>query len=190
MGQFFDRAAAVVEAHGGIVDKFIGDEVMAVFGVPVVHEDDALRAVRAAVAMRGSVEEVERGLGADAHLQVRIGVNTGEVAVSDPSVGHNFVSGDAIAVGKRLETAAGAGEILVGETTHRLVAHAVEAKRTELLALKGLAGTTTAYRLESVDPDATAIRAATTRPWPGESASSSSSTPSTPRPPPARRGSP
>ena len=58
---------------------------MAVFGVPVVHEDDALRAVRAAVAMRDSVEEVERWLGADAHLQVRIGVNTGEVAVSDPS---------------------------------------------------------------------------------------------------------
>jgi class 3 adenylate cyclase/tetratricopeptide (TPR) repeat protein len=157
MGQFFDRATAVVETHGGLVDKFIGDEVMAVFGVPVVHEDDALRAVRAAVAMRDSVEEVERWLGADAHLQVRIGVNTGEVAVSDPSAGHNFVSGDVIAVGKRLETAAGAGEILVGETTHRLVAHAVEASRTELVELKGLAGTTTAYRLESVDLDATAI---------------------------------
>jgi tetratricopeptide (TPR) repeat protein len=88
---------------------------------------------------------------------VRIGLNTGEVAVSDPSAGHNFVSGDAIAVGKRLETAAGPGEILIGETTHRLVAHAVEAERTDLEALKGLAGTTTAYRLESVDPDATAI---------------------------------
>src|SRR5262249_17082244 len=148
-------AATVVEAHGGVVDKFVGDEVMAVFGVPVVHEDDALRAVRAAIAMRDSVEEVERGLGADAHLQVRIGVNTGEVAVSDPPAGQNFVSGDAIGVGKRLETAAGAGEILVGEATHRLVAHAVEAEPTEPLALKGIAGTTTAYRLESVDPDAT-----------------------------------
>ncbi len=157
MGQFFDRAAAVVEAHGGIVDKFMGDEVMAVFGVPVVHEDDALRAVRAAVEMRDSVEEVARGLGTDARLQVRIGINTGEVAVSDPSKGHNFVSGDAIAVGKRLETAAEPGEILVGETTQRLVAHAVEATATEPLALKGLAGTTTAYRLESVDRAATAI---------------------------------
>jgi class 3 adenylate cyclase len=190
MGQFFDRATAVVEVHGGIVDKFIGDEVMAVFGVPIVHEDDALRAVRAAVALRGSVEEVKRGLGADTHLQVRIGVNTGEVAVSDPSAGHNFVSGDAIAVGKRLETAAEAGEILVGEATHRLVAHAVEATPTEPLALKGLTGMTTAYRLESVDPDATAFRADTTRRWQGESASSSGFTPFTPRPPAAPRGSP
>src|SRR5215467_14460985 len=74
MSRFFERVVAVIEQHGGTVEKFIGDEVMAVFGVPVVHEDDALRAVRAAVAMRGSVEEVQRGLGADARLQVRIGV--------------------------------------------------------------------------------------------------------------------
>src|SRR5690348_960571 len=82
MSTFFDRAAAVVAQHGGTVEKFVGDEVMAVFGVPVVHEDDALRAVRAAVAIRECVAELDRG--GDANLEVRIGVNSGEVVTGDP----------------------------------------------------------------------------------------------------------
>ena len=96
---------------------------MAVFGVPVVHEDDALRAVRAAVA----VHDASRSSTARAtsHLEVRIGINTGEVVTGDPSAGHGFVSGDAVAVGKRLEQAAAPGEIVLGESTHRLVGHAV-----------------------------------------------------------------
>ncbi len=155
MSTFFDRAAGVVEQHGGTVEKFVGDEVMAVFGIPAVHEDDALRALRAAVAVRECVEALDRET--DVRLEVRIGVNTGEVVTSDPARGHGFVSGDAVAVGKRLEQAAGPGEIVLGETTHALVAHAVDASRLEPLALKGKASPTTAFRLESIDPDATAI---------------------------------
>jgi len=152
---FFERAAAVIEGHGGTVEKFVGDEVMAVFGVPIVHEDDALRAVRAAVAVRECVAELDRNN--DAHLEVRIGINTGEVVTGDPSAGHGFVSGDAVAVGKRLEQAAAPGEIVLGESTHRLVEHAVQATQLDPLTLKGKADEAIAFRLESVDPAATAI---------------------------------
>jgi class 3 adenylate cyclase/tetratricopeptide (TPR) repeat protein len=152
---FFERAAAAIEAHGGTVEKFVGDEVMAVFGVPVVHEDDALRAVRAAVAVHECVDELDRE--SDVHLEVRIGINTGEVVTGDPSAGHGFVSGDAVAVGKRLEQAAAPGEIVLGESTHRLVEHAVRATPLDPLALKGVAEEAAAFRLESVDPAATAI---------------------------------
>jgi class 3 adenylate cyclase/tetratricopeptide (TPR) repeat protein len=152
---FFERAATVIEGHGGTVEKFVGDEVMAVFGVPIVHEDDALRAVRAAIAVRECVAELDRE--SDVHLEVRIGVNTGEVVTGDPSAGYGFVSGDSVAVGKRLEQAASPGEIVLGESTHRLVGHAVRATQLEPLTLKGKADETTAFRLESVDPTATAI---------------------------------
>jgi class 3 adenylate cyclase/tetratricopeptide (TPR) repeat protein len=155
MLRFYESAAAVIEAHGGTVEKFVGDEVMAVFGVPVVREDDVLRAVRAAVAVHECVAELDRE--SDVHLEVRIGVNTGEVVTGDHSSGHGFVSGDAVNVGKRLEQAAAPGQIVLGETTHRLVAHAVQATRLEPLALKGKAGEAVAFLLESVDPAATAI---------------------------------
>src|SRR5215471_7429485 len=155
MLRFFERAATVIEEHGGTVEKFVGDEVMAVFGVPVVHEDDVLRAVRAAVAVHDCVGELDRD--SDFHLEVRIGVNTGEVVTGDPSAGHGFVSGDAVNVGKRLEQAAAPGEIVLGESTHRLVAHAVCATRMDALTLKGKEGEAVAFRLESVDPTATAI---------------------------------
>jgi class 3 adenylate cyclase len=156
MSTFFDRAARVVEHHGGTVEKFVGDEVMAVFGIPAVHEDDALRALRAAIAVRDCVEALDRET-EDIQLEVRIGVNTGEVVTSDPALGHSFVSGDAVAVGKRLEQAAEPGEIIFGETTYSLVAHAVDASHLEPLALKGKTGPTSAFRLNAIDPDATAI---------------------------------
>jgi class 3 adenylate cyclase/tetratricopeptide (TPR) repeat protein len=152
---FFERAAAVIEGHGGTVEKFVGDEVMAVFGVPVVHEDDALRAVRAALAVRECVAELDRD--SDAHLEVRIGVNTGEVVTGDPSAGHGFASGEAVAVGKRLEQAAAPGEIVLGKSTHRLVEHAVSSTQLDPLTLKGKDEEATAFRLESVDAAATAI---------------------------------
>jgi class 3 adenylate cyclase len=155
MSEFFARAAAVVERHGGTVEKFVGDEVMGVFGVPVVHEDDALRAVRAAAAIRDCVVELDRET--DARLEVRIGVNSGEVVAGDPASGHGFVSGDAVAVGKRLEQAAGPGEIVLGESTYALVAHAIAATPLAPLALKGKSGQAIAHRLESIDEDAIAI---------------------------------
>jgi class 3 adenylate cyclase/uncharacterized protein (DUF1778 family) len=155
MLRFFERAAAVIEGHGGTVEKFVGDEVMAVFGVPVVHEDDALRAVRAALAVRECVAELDQAT--TVRLEARIGINTGEVMTGDPSAGHGFVSGDAVNVGKRLEQAAEPGEIVLGESTHRLVAHAVQATQLEPLELKGKTGETVAFRLDSLDPSATAI---------------------------------
>ena len=139
MGRYFDEMKAVVESHEGTVEKFIGDAVMAVFGIPIVHEDDALRAVRAAAEMRERLgalnEELERDWGV--RIEVRTGVNTGEVVAGDGSGGQRFATGDAVNVAKRFEEAAPPGEILLGETTWKLVRDAVEVEALEGLALKG-----------------------------------------------------
>src|SRR6266568_7828957 len=130
MSRWFDRMSEVLERHGGTVEKFIGDAVMAVFGIPELHEDDALRAVRAAdevrAALDGLNEELERDWGV--RLACRTGVNTGEVVAGDPSGGQTLVTGDAVNVAARLEQAAGAGEVLIGEETFRLVRDAVVAE--------------------------------------------------------------
>jgi class 3 adenylate cyclase len=157
MSSYFEQAAAVLEQHGGTVEKFIGDEVMAVFGVPVVREDDALRAVRAAVALRDCAAAFETPIDPELRLQVRIGVNTGEVVAGGSAAGYGFVTGDAVNVGKRLEASAAPDEILLGLETHVLVAHAVESSALEPLTLKGKHDPLVAYRLISVLADATAI---------------------------------
>src|ERR687888_675888 len=109
LARYFERMKATVERHGGTVEKFIGDAVMAVFGVPVLHEDDALRAVRAAVEMRDALrslnKELERDLGVT--IATRTGVNTGEVVTGDPSANQRLATGDAVNVAARLEQAAG-----------------------------------------------------------------------------------
>jgi class 3 adenylate cyclase len=155
MGRYFDRMAAVIEAHGGTVEKFIGDAVMAVFGIPRLHEDDALRAVRAAIGMREALAalnaDLERQHGEG--LAARIGVNTGEVVAGDPSAGQRLVTGDAVNVAARLEQAAAPGEILVGEPTFRLVRDAVEVEPVEPLALKGKEERVPAFRLLAVAAD-------------------------------------
>jgi class 3 adenylate cyclase/tetratricopeptide (TPR) repeat protein len=149
MSRYFEAARGAVERHGGTVEKFIGDAVMAVFGIPTLHEDDALRAVRAADELRTSLltlnEQLERDSGV--MLELRIGLNTGEVVAGR---GESLVTGDAVNVAKRFEEAAGAGEILVGEQTHRLVRDAVEAEPVEPLALKGKGATVSAFRVLSV----------------------------------------
>ena len=109
LARYFERMQAIVVRHGGTVEKFIGDAVMAVFGVPVVHEDDALRACRAAVEMRDALP----GLG----IQGRIGVNTGEVVTG---TAERLATGDAVNVAARLEQAAAPGEVLIGERTQEL----------------------------------------------------------------------
>ena len=114
MSRWYDAMRAPIERAGGTVEKFVGDAVMAVFGVPAVHEDDAFRAVRAAVDMRDAAAMLD--------LQVRIGVNTGEVVTGDMTT--TLVTGDAVNTAKRLEEAAARGEILIGAATRRLVAHA------------------------------------------------------------------
>ena len=129
----------IVERHGGTVEKFIGDAVMAVFGVPVLHEDDALRACRAAVEMRDALPELG--------INGRIGVNTGEVVTGTEE---RLATGDAVNVAARLEQAAQPGEVLIGETTHALVHEAVLADPVEPLTLKGKSDPVPAYRLLAV----------------------------------------
>jgi class 3 adenylate cyclase/tetratricopeptide (TPR) repeat protein len=153
MARYFETAKAIVERHGGTVEKFIGDAVMAVFGVPAVHEDDALRAVRAADELHAGLvelnEELDRGYGT--RLELRIGVNTGEVVTGTEE---RLATGDAVNVAARLEQAAGPGEILIGEETHRLVREAIEAEPTEPLRVKGKAEPLAAYRLLSMHDEA------------------------------------
>jgi class 3 adenylate cyclase len=114
MGRWFDHMRSLFERHGGRVQKFVGDAVVAVFGIPVVNEDDALRAVRAAAELRGGLgplnAELERDWGVT--LQARTGVNTGEVVTGDPAIGDALVLGDAVNVAARLEQVAAPGEVL------------------------------------------------------------------------------
>ena len=147
MGRYFADLRAIVERHGGTVEKFVGDAVMAVFGIPTAHEDDALRAVRAASEMRSAIA---------AHgLEARIGVNTGEVVVGGE--GETLVTGDAVNVAARLEQAAEAGEALIGAETRVLVRDAVRVDPVEPLELRGKSIPVEAYRLLGVLEDAAPI---------------------------------
>ena len=153
MTRFFDRMRDVLERHGGTVEKYIGDAVMAVFGIPTLHEDDALRAVRAAAEMRAALEglnaEFEPGWGVA--LRTRIGINTGEVVVGNrPDA--SLVVGDAVNVAARLEQTAAPGEILLGPQTYALVRPSVTVDDGRSIALKGKADPVTGYRLLDVAP--------------------------------------
>jgi class 3 adenylate cyclase/tetratricopeptide (TPR) repeat protein len=139
LGRYFERMKAIVESHGGTVEKFIGDAVMAVFGVPLVHEDDALRACRAAIEMRDEFPELG--------IRGRIGLNTGEVVTGTEE---RLATGDAVNVAARLEQAAQPGEVVIGEPTYALVKSMVEAELAEPLELKGKAEPVPAFRLLSV----------------------------------------
>src|SRR5436309_1677509 len=139
LARYFERMKAIVESHGGTVEKFIGDAVMAVFGVPQVHEDDALRACRAAIEMRDALPELR--------VQARIGLTTGEVVTGTEE---RLATGDAVNTAARLEQAAQPGEILIGEPALLLVRGAVEAEPVEALALKGKAEPVPAYLLVSL----------------------------------------
>src|SRR5581483_11843578 len=138
LARYFERVSRVIERHGGTVEKFVGDAVMAVFGVPVVHEDDALRAVRAAAEIQEAVEalavELEHDYGTQ--LAVRIGVNTGEVVTGSSE---RLATGDAVNVAARLEQAAEPGEVVLGEETRRLARNALEVEPLDPLALRGKA---------------------------------------------------
>jgi class 3 adenylate cyclase len=153
ISRYFDAMRDVIERHGGTVEKFIGDAVMAVFGIPQLHEDDALRAVRAAVEMRDALAALnldlqrERGVA----ISTRTGVNTGEVvAGGDATANERLVTGEAVNVAARFEQAAEPGEILIGEATYALVRDAVEVEAVEPLELKGKSELVAAFRLLSV----------------------------------------
>jgi class 3 adenylate cyclase/tetratricopeptide (TPR) repeat protein len=139
LARYFEQMKGIIERHGGTVEKFIGDAVMAVFGVPLAHEDDALRACRAAVEMRDALP----ALG----IEGRIGLMTGEVVTGTEE---RLATGDAVNVAARMEQAAEAGEVLIGKPTLELVREAVEVEPLEPLALKGKAQPVEAYRLLAV----------------------------------------
>jgi class 3 adenylate cyclase/tetratricopeptide (TPR) repeat protein len=149
---YFNEMKTVLEHHGGRVEKYIGDAIMAVFGLPRVHEDDAVRAVRAAADMQRTLERVNHQLEArwEVRLQNRTGVYTGEVVAGDITTGQRLVSGDAVNTAARLEQNAPTDEVLIGDPTYRLVRGAVEVEEVEPLELKGKAERTRAYRLISV----------------------------------------
>ncbi len=147
--RYFEEMRAIVERHGGTVEKFIGDEVMAVFGVPVVHEDDALRAVRAAQKMQEALPELD--------LEARIGINTGEVLVGDPDQSHGFLAGEPVIVAKRLEQGAEPGEIVIGKATYPLVENAVTAGPLERISVKGKREDVGRRRVEEVDREAPGV---------------------------------
>jgi class 3 adenylate cyclase len=149
MARYFELAKEVVERHGGTVEKFIGDAVMAVFGVPVVHEDDALRAVRAAAELRQALGDLNAELeGAyGTRLELRTGVNTGEVVTG---TAERLATGDAVNVAARLEQAAEPGEVVLGGDTLRLVKDAVDVEPLPPLHLRGKTEPVTAFRLLAV----------------------------------------
>ncbi|HET8528256.1 MAG TPA: adenylate/guanylate cyclase domain-containing protein [Gaiellaceae bacterium] len=157
LGRWYEAMRGPLERHGGEVEKFIGDAVMAVFGLPSAHEDDALRAVRAAVEMRAAVDALNEELGGPGlpRLEVRIGVNTGEVVAGDEA--ETLVSGDAVNTAKRLEQAAAPGDVLVGPATRRLVENAVELEPVEPLAAKGKREPLEAWRVLGTIPGASAF---------------------------------
>ena len=155
MNRYFGAVSSALERHGGHIEKFIGDAVVALFGVPSAHEDDALRCVRAAVEAREAVrvlgDELHSRLGV--RMGVRIGIATGEVVVGASPAARTIATGDTMNTAARLQQAAPVGEILIGAATHRLVYGSVIAEGVEPLELKGKTDPVAAYRVVALDDD-------------------------------------
>ena len=150
MGRWYEEMQAALEHHGGTVEKFVGDAVMAVFGLPQAHEDDALRAVRAALEMQSAIGRLNASLaGRDVpELRIRIGINTGEVVTGDGVA--TLATGDAVNTAKRLEEAAGGGDVLIGSVTERLVRHATQLEAVTPVEAKGKRAPVEAWRVLGV----------------------------------------
>src|SRR3954447_9329937 len=146
--QFFERVSHCVTTHGGIVEKFAGDAVLAAFGIPQAHEDDAERAVRAALSMLDSVAELG--------LEARVGVESGEVVVDESD--STFATGEAVTLAARLQQAAGAGEVLIGPHAYRLTSGRVQAEDVGPLEVKGFGDRIWTWRAEAVLDGAPARR--------------------------------
>jgi class 3 adenylate cyclase len=144
--EYFARAIKVIESHGGTVEKFIGDAVVGVFGVPAVREDDPQRAVRAGLRLIDALEGMKRPDGSP--LEVRVGVNTGEALVRldvDPASGRGFLTGDAVNTAARLQAAASPMGVVVGALTHELTARVIEYRKLPSVSAKGKSEPITAW---------------------------------------------
>ena len=154
---YFETVSAAITRHGGAVEKYAGDAVMAVFGIPVSHEDDALRAARAALDLRAGIAALNERLVQDhgVGLETRIGIESGEVVTTPTDARQRLVAGETVGIAARLEQAAGADEIVVGELAGRLIDHAARLEPLGELAIKGKRQPVRAFRLieiESVSP--------------------------------------
>ncbi|MDP9265122.1 MAG: AAA family ATPase [Chloroflexota bacterium] len=144
MGSYFERMKRIAETNGGTVEKFIGDAVMVVFGVPLLHDDDAERAVRAALAMRDTMPELNAELGIE--LSARVAVNTGEAVTGEGHDRQFLVTGDAVNVAARLQQGADVGEVVVAALTESLTRAAIEYEARVPVAAKGKPEPITAFR--------------------------------------------
>jgi class 3 adenylate cyclase/tetratricopeptide (TPR) repeat protein len=151
---YFRAAAEAVASHGGIIEKFIGDAVMAVFGLPSCHEDDAVRAVHAAVRLHGEIDRLNAGEFTEfsVHLTLRTGIGSGEVAVSTGLDGSPRVVGDAVNTSARLQQAAAPGEIVLGNTAAWMVRGSVDLESREPLRVKGKSQALRAWTVRSLSP--------------------------------------
>ena len=154
LAAYYAHMRRVLEGHGGTVEKFIGDAVVGVFGVPTLHEDDALRAVRAAIQMRDQLPELNASLEErfGVGLSVRIGIGTGEVVSDREATGHALVAGGAGSLAARLQAAAPTDEILIASATRRLVAGAVRLAPHATLELRGVSGRRRTWRVVDERP--------------------------------------
>ena len=137
MGEFYRLAGDEVASLRGRTEKFVGDAVMAVFGLPTAHEDDALRAVRAGLSIRDRAERLGERLGLERPLRVRVGINTGPVAAGSADAGEFMVSGAPVNMAARIQQAAEPGEVLVGDVTWQLTRHAAEFGASRDVEAKG-----------------------------------------------------
>src|SRR6202171_4554741 len=150
LGEVFAAAAEELLALRGRPEKFIGDAVMAVFGLPLVHEDDALRAVRAGLAIRSRTRRLGEAAGLAEPLEVRIGIESGEAAMGRNPSGQMLVTGQVVNAAARLQTAAPAGEILAGTTTHDLTKTQVSYGRRRRVRAKGFEDALDAFPVEGL----------------------------------------
>ena len=154
--RYFAACESALHRHLGVIEKFIGDAVLCVFGIPTAREDDALRACRAALDLVTGIEALNVDLDREwgVQLAVRIGVNSGVVAVGELSHGQVAVSGDAVNTAARLEQGAGAGAVLIGQTTRELIGEQATCAPVPPLELKGKGEAVPAWRLIAVDTGA------------------------------------
>lgn len=164
MLRYYAAMRSCLEAHDGVVEKFIGDAVMGVFGLPAVHEDDALRATRAALAMRDAIDRLNDELAEwlDVRLNVRIGVEAGEVATAadtaaGAAAGQALVTGEAVNVAARLQQRAAPGEILIGEGAYALTGPSLDTTPLGAVAVRGKTGEVRVWRLRGVRGDDPAV---------------------------------
>ena len=150
LGRFFDATTDEIQALRGSTEKFIGDAVMAVFGLPQVHEDDALRAVRAGLAIRDRVERLSHSEGLAEPLEVRVGIESGEAATGLGPFGQLLVTGAVVNAAARLQAAALEGQVLVGEVAHALTAAAISYGRRRRVRAKGFDESLTAFPVEGL----------------------------------------